>query len=448
MPQSVEMRSAAGRALRSAVPRSSHAEWSPSPARPDPLEVLQLQAATRLPELGRLRYERMAESPFSFFRGAAAVMAMDLASTPTTGVYVQACGDAHVNNFGFFASPERNLVFDINDFDETIPGPWEWDVKRLCASLHVVARQRGLRAADADAIVTATARAYRMHLADYATWDTLDLFYERTEIRRVVEHFPIRRRSGVVREIKRARRKDHLRAVAKLTHVVDGRRRFRDDPPLLVHLDRTGHGDDEVKGLIEDYRRTLTEDRRYMFDRFELLDVARKVVGVGSVGTRCWIALMAGRENPESDFIVLQAKEAQPSVLEPYVGPSVHGQHAKRVVVGQRLVQAASDVFLGWAEGPASGRHYYVRQLWDSKGQGNPLEMDVGTLTRYGGLCAWVLARSHARTGDAVRISAYLGKGAKFDRAVAEFSRAYAITNEADHRALLDAGLGDAELRT
>jgi uncharacterized protein (DUF2252 family) len=364
-------------------------------------------------------------------------MAMDLATTPTTGVYVQACGDAHVNNFGFFASPERNLVFDINDFDETIPGPWEWDVKRLCASLHVVARQRGLRLADADAIVTAAARTYRTRLADYATWDTLDLFYERTEIRRVVEHFPIRRRSGVVREIKRARRKDHLRAVAKLTHVVDGRRRFLDDPPLLVHLEQTGHGVEEVKGLIEDYRSTLTDDRRYMFDRFELLDVARKVVGVGSVGTRCWIALMAGRE-----------KEAQPSVLEPYVGPSAHGQHAKRVVVGQRLVQAASDVFLGWAEGPMSGRHYYVRQLWDSKGQGNPLEMDVGTLTRYGGLCAWVLARSHARTGDAVMISAYLGKSTKFDRAVAEFSRAYAITNEADHETLIDAKLGEPELQT
>ncbi len=445
---SVENRRAAGRELRSAVPRSSHAEWSPSPARHDPLEVLELQAATRLPELGRLRYERMAESPFSFFRGAAAVMAMDLATTPTTGVYVQACGDAHINNFGFFASPERNLVFDINDFDETIPGPWEWDVKRLCASLHIVARQRGLRLVDADDIVLAAARTYRMRLADYATWDTLDLFYERTEIRRVVEHFPIRRRSGVVREIKRARRKDHLRAVAKLTHVVDGRRQFLDDPPLLVHLEQTGRGMEEVQGLIEDYRGTLTDDRRYMFDRFELLDVARKVVGVGSVGTRCWIALMAGRENPGSDFIVLQAKEAQQSVLEPYVVPSAHGQHAKRVVVGQRLVQAASDVFLGWAEGPTTGHHYYIRQLWDSKGQGNPMDMDVGTLTRYGGLCAWVLARSHARTGDAVMISAYLGKSMKFDRAIAEFARAYAVSNEADHRALVDAKLGDPGLQT
>ena len=401
----------------------------------------------RLPELGRLRYERMAESPFSFFRGAAAVMAMDLATTPTTGVYVQACGDAHVNNFGFFASPERNLVFDINDFDETIPGPWEWDVKRLCASLHVVARQRGLRPGDADAIVMAAARTYRTHLADYATWDTLDLFYERTEIRRVVEHFPIRRRSGVVREIKRARRKDHLRAVAKLTHVVDGRRRFLDDPPLLVHLEQTGHGMDEVKGLIEDYRSTLTDDRRYMFDRFELLDVARKVVGVGSVGTRCWIALMAGRGEPRVRLHRPPGERGPASVLRTLRRPLDRtGSTPSAWSSGNALSRRPATS--SWAgpkdpDGPAATTSV---NSGTPRARGIPWTWTSGPSPATGALCAWVLARSHARTGDAVMISAYLGKGAKFDRAIAEFSRAYAITNEADHRALVEAKLGDREL--
>jgi uncharacterized protein (DUF2252 family) len=380
----------------------------------------------------------MAESPFAFFRGAAAVMARDLASTPTTDIPVQACGDAHVNNFGFFASPERNLVFDINDFDETVPGPWEWDVKRLCTSLQVVARQRGWSDADCDAVVEAAARTYRQRMADYASWHTLDLFYERTEIKEVVEHFPVRHRSGVKRYAKRARRKDHLRAVTKLTTVVDGQRRFIDDPPLLVHLDRTEHDLDEAMGLIERYRATLPDDRRYMFDRYRLLDVARKVVGVGSVGTRCWIALLSGPDDPDADFIVLQAKEAQASVLEPYAGESLLGHHGKRVVIGQRLIQAASDIFLGWAEGPKTGHSYYVRQLWDFKGQGDPMVMDPNNLSHYGALCAWILARSHSRTGDAVKISGYLGKAKAFDRAIAAFSRRYALTNEADHQALID----------
>ena len=444
--QSVDARRETGRSIRSSVPRSAHGEWRPSPDRPDPLEVLETQAISRLSELGPLRYQRMAESPFAFFRGAAAVMAMDLASTPATGVHVQACGDAHVNNFGFFASPERNLVFDINDFDETVPGPWEWDVKRLCASLYIVARQRGLSPSDCDAVATAAARTYRERLADYASWHTLDLFYERTEIKEVVEHFPLRHRPGVRRDVKRARRKDHLRAVTKLTTVVDGHRRFVADPPLLVPLDRTDRDMSDALGLIEGYRKTLSADRRYLFDRYRLLDVARKVVGVGSVGTRCWIALLAGPDDPDADFIVLQAKEAQASVLEPYVGESLLGHHGKRVVVGQRLIQAASDIFLGWAEGPATGHNYYVRQLWDFKGQGDPMTMKPGTLSHYGALCAWILARSHARTGDAVKISGYLGRATAFDRAIAAFSRQYAINNEADHRALVDgiAGRGQA----
>ncbi|MCC6642364.1 MAG: DUF2252 domain-containing protein, partial [Deltaproteobacteria bacterium] len=311
-----------GRALRAEVPRSAHGEWSAPPGRRDPLELLEAQAAARLPELVPIRYARMAESPFAFFRGAAAVMAADLASSPATGIHVQACGDAHVTNFGFFASPERNLVFDINDFDETLPGPWEWDVKRLCASLHVVGRQRGWSRADCDTLVLTAARSYRERIADYATWHTLDLFYERTEIRRVIEHFPVRYRSVVRNDVKRARRKDHLRAVTRFTELVDGRRRFVADPPLTVRLEQTEHDLGDATALIESYRETLPEERRRMFDRFQLVDVALRVVGVGSVGTRCWVALFAGPDDPNADFIVLQAKEAQRSVLEPYAGPS------------------------------------------------------------------------------------------------------------------------------
>lgn len=314
--------------------------------------------------------------------------------------------------------------------------------ERLCTSLHVVARQRGWSGADCDAVVEAAARTYRRRIADYASWHTLDLFYERAEIKEVVEHFPVRHRSGMKRTVNRARRKDHLRAVTKLTEVVDGQRRFNDDPPLLVHLDRTEHDLDEARGLIDRYRTTLSADRRYMFDRYRLLDVARKVVGVGSVGTRCWVALLSGPDDPEADFIVLQAKEAQPSVLEPYVGQSPLGHHGKRVVVGQRLIQAASDIFLGWAEGPITGHSYYIRQLWDFKGQGDPMVMEPENLSHYGALCAWILARSHARTGDAVKISGYLGKAKAFDRAIAAFARRYATMNEGDHGLLAGAVAG------
>jgi uncharacterized protein (DUF2252 family) len=429
----------AGRALRTEVPRSAHAEWSAPAGRADPVAVLEQQGETRVPELLPIRYGRMAESPFAFFRGAAAVMALDLSSNPVTGIRVQACGDAHVTNFGKFASPERKLVFDINDFDETVPGPWEWDVKRLCASLHVVSRQRGFSRKECDRVVLEAAQTYRGRLAQYATWHTLDLWYERTEIKQVIDHFPMKYQSSVKRDVKRARRKDHMRAVNKLTRTVDGHRQFVEAPPLIVHLEDTGVGVDDVTGLVESYRSTLSEDRRFMFDRFRLVDVARKVVGVGSVGTRCWIALFEGPDHPETDLIVLQVKEAPPSVLEPYVGESELGHGGRRVVVGQHLIQAASDVFLGWAEGPNSGRHYYVRQLWDFKGQGDPMVMEPEHLSRYGALCAWILARAHARTGDAVKISAYLGTSDRFDRAIAEFCARYAETNEQDHAALLDA---------
>jgi uncharacterized protein (DUF2252 family) len=405
----------------------------------DPIAVLEQDAATRVAELIPVRHARMAESPFAFFRGGAAIMAMDLATTPVTGLRVQATGDAHIGNFGKFASPERSLVFDLNDFDETLPGPWEWDVKRLCTSLQIAGRERGFSSDQCEGVVVAAARSYREHLADYATWRVLDLWYERTEIKDVIEHFPMKYRARVDRDAAKARRKDHLRAVARHTRVVDGRHHFREDPPLLVHVTHTDADLADVADVVDVYRATLAEERHEMFDRFRVVDVARKVAGVGSVGTRCWVALLEGPDHPETDLIVLQVKEAQPSVLEPYVGASELGHHGKRVVAGQRLIQAASDIFLGWTTAPRSGRQYYVRQLWDAKGQGDPMVMPVRDLAHYGALCAWILARSHARSGDAVQIAGYLGTSSRFDLAMAQFAERYARTNARDHAALLDA---------
>ncbi|MET0276249.1 MAG: DUF2252 domain-containing protein [Acidimicrobiia bacterium] len=437
MKRSIDERRGAGRARRADVSRSMYDDWDVALRVEDPIAVLERQAEPRVPELRPIRYERMAESPFAFFRGAAAVMASDLAVMPTTGIRVQACGDAHVDNFGLFASPERNLVFDINDFDETVPGPWEWDVLRLCTSLHVVARQRGFSPKQCDDVTRDAARTYRGRVADYSTWRVLDLWYERTEIKAFIEHFPKRYRAHVTRDVKRAWRKDHLRAVDKLTTVVDGHRRFVEDPPLVVHAENSEVDAEMVHGLVDAYRANLADERRQLFDRYRLVDVARKVVGVGSVGTRCWIALFEGPDDPARDLIVLQVKEATTSVLEPHVGASAFTDHGQRVVVGQRLVQAASDVFLAWANAPQSQRHYYVRQLWDLKGKSDPMAMDLGHLRRHGELCAWVLARSHARTGDAVEITGYLGKGTAFDDAVTAFARRYASVNEQDHARLV-----------
>jgi uncharacterized protein (DUF2252 family) len=428
-----------GRALRKVVPRSELGAWDPVPDRADPIDVLEGQAASRVPELVPIRYGRMAASPFAFFRGGAAIMAADLATTPVTGLTVQACGDAHVSNFGKFATPERNIAFDINDFDETVPGPWEWDVKRLCVSLNIVARANGFRRRDADRVVRAAACAYRERTAWFATRRTMELWYDRIHVDDVIGHFPRRYRAALERDIRKARRKDHARALTKLTQAVDGRIVFAEDPPLLVHLEAAGHDMDEATPMIERYRESLTDVRRELFDRFHVVDAARKVVGVGSVGTRCWILLLEGPDHPEGDRLVLQVKEAQDSVLEPYVGASALGHHGKRVVVGQKLTQAASDLFLGWTTAPDSGRQYYVRQLWDVKGQSDPLAMDVRNLSHYSTLCAWALARAHARTGDAVQLSGYLGGSERFDEAIVDFSAAYARTNERDHEALLAA---------
>lgn len=432
----------AGRALRADTPRSAHAEWTVSERMQDPIDVLEQQARTRVAELIPVRYARMAESPFAFFRGAAAVMAMDLSTTPVTGLTVQACGDAHVANFGTFATPGRTVVFDINDFDETDPGPWEWDVKRLAASLHVVARQHGFPERKRDDVVLAAVRVYREYLAQYAGMRTLEVWYDRTTAADLLEHFPRRYRAQARRDVERALRKDHMRAVTKLITDEGGRAAFIENPPLVVHLDATGHDMDEVAEMVDDYRSSLADDRRFLLDRYRIVDVARRVVGVGSVGTRCWVCLFETRvELPggAADRIVLQVKEAQRSVLSPYVGVSKFGHEGRRVVAGQRLTQAASDIFLGWCEGPRSGRQYYVRQLWDVKGQGDLTRMDLGKLTHYGALCARALARAHARTGDAATLAGYLGNGDGFDWAIARFAAKYAAHNDRDHAALVDA---------
>jgi len=436
-----------GRQLRDTAPRSSHGAWEPLPTRQAALDVLRTQEETRIADLIPVRHARMAVSPFTFFRGAAAVMAMDLASTPVTGLQVQACGDAHVTNFGEFATPERNVVFDINDFDETLPGPWEWDVKRLCASLQVVTRQEGFTPAQSRRVVTTAVREYRERMDTYAGMRALEVWYDRIHIEDVVAHFPKSYRPRVLRHLVKVHRKTHQRAAAKLRWSAEDGDRFVEEPPLLVRLDHTEYEMAEVVTMLDNYRLTLTGDRRALFDRFELVDVARKVVGVGSVGTSCWVVLFEGPRHRDGDPLILQIKEAQPSVLEAYVGPSPFEHQGMRVVEGQRLTQAASDIFLGWTQGPRSGRHYYVRQLWDVKGQGDPTAMDPDGLVYYGALCAWGLARAHARTGDAVQIAGYLGSGDVFDEAIAEFADRYAQVNEEDHRAFVAAiAAGEVEV--
>ncbi len=422
------------------MPRSVHADWNVEARDRDAVAVLEGQARTRVAELVPVRYERMAASPFAFFRGGAAIMAMDLAATPVTGLTVQACGDAHVANFGTFATPERNIVFDINDFDETERGPWEWDVKRLATSLHVVGREHGFKASQRDEVVLEAVRVYREYVDDYSRMRTLDVWYDRTTADDLVAHFPKRYRAQAERDVTRALRKDHVRAVTRLTADRAGRPRFVEDPPIVVHLDDLAPGMDDVEATIAEYRQSLADERRFLFDRFRVVDVARRVVGVGSVGTRCWVALLEAVTPAQRtpDRIVLQVKEAQPSVLAPYVGPTPTGHEGRRVVSGQRLTQAASDLFLGWCQAP-SGHHYYVRQLWDVKGQGDLTRMDRGKLTHYGALCARALARAHARTGDGAAIAGYLGGGTAFDRAIAGFAANYAAANERDHASLVDA---------
>jgi uncharacterized protein (DUF2252 family) len=441
-----------GKAARSAVPRDSHSGYDLPADRPDPVGLLERQAVTRVPDLVPVRYGRMLASPFSYFRGAALSMAADLAATPVSGLAVQACGDAHLSNFGVYASPERALVFDLNDFDETLPGPWEWDVKRLAASLEVAGRGNGYRSGPRRKVVTAAVARYREAMRVFADQGDLTVWYARAETGALREQFGSQLAAHEQQQadsaVAKARTRDSLQELAKLTKLVDGRPRIVADPPLLVPLSDlvTDSADQakletELRSLIGGYRRTLETDRRYLLEQFEYADMARKVVGVGSVGTRCWIVLMLGRDT--SDPLFLQVKEAERSVLEDFAGASDYANHGQRVVAGQRLMQAASDIFLGWQRtqvDPDGRPHdFYIRQLRDGKFSADIETMTEAGMRAYGELCGWTLARAHARSGDRIAIAAYLGQSPVFDQAIAEFAAAYADQNERDHQALVAA---------
>jgi len=448
---SIAERVARGKAARAEVPRSSHGIYEPSPTRVDPVEILERQAATRVPELVPIRYGRMLVSPFTFYRGAAMIMAHDLGPTPRSGLTVQCCGDAHLSNFGVFASPERRLVFDVNDFDETLPGPWEWDVKRLAASMLIAARDNGYRAKDEERIVLDTVGRYRTAMAEFAAMNNLEVWYSRLEIERLIEDLAPQFKQKVVerteKAIAKARTKDSMAAFSKLTQSVDGDVRIVDQSPLIVPIDKLAPGEEReemfeaLRDLLRGYRRTLEFDRRVLLEQFRLTDFARKIVGVGSVGTRAWIALLVGRDG--QDPLFLQMKEAEASVLEEILGASQFSNHGERVVTGQRLMQASSDIFLGWLH-VKSGldqkpRDFYGRQLKDWKGSAEIEQMIPRGMAVYGQLCGWTLARAHARSGDRIAIASYLGTSDRLDRAILEFSKAYAEQNERDYQTLAEA---------
>jgi len=448
-PDSPTERAARGKAARAAVPRSYHADWEPSSHRPDPVDLLEAQARTRVPELVAIRYGRMLVSPLSFYRGAACVMAADLAGLPRTGLPTQLCGDAHLSNFGVFAAPDRRLVFGVVDFDETLPGPFEWDVKRLAASVAVAGRDRGFSRKQREAIDLVVGRAYRKAMRRFAAMRNLELWYARTDVDELMGRW---RRAGTDEQIERlernvakARTKDSFRALAKLTAIVDGERRFVAAPPLVVPIeDVVGDAayplEASLRELLRAYHGSLAADRRRLLERFRYAHAARKVVGVGSVGTRAWVCLLLGRD--AGDPLLLQLKQAEASVLEPYLGKSEIDHHGQRVVEGQRLCQSASDILLGWIR--ATGidgvsRDFYVRQLWDAKGSANVEAMEPSALAAVARACGSELARAHARAGDAIAIASYLGKKDVFERSIAAFAEAYADQNERDFQALQDA---------
>ena len=446
---SVAERAAFGKAARADVPRSSHAAVASQLDRPDPVDLLEEQARTRVPELVPIRYGRMLVSPFTFFRGAAYVMASDLAQGPRTRLHAQLCGDAHLSNFGTYSAPDRRLVFDMNDFDETLPGPFEWDVKRLITSFAVAGRDRGFPAAERATINHAAVRSYCRSMAAFAAMRTFDVWYSRIDIDDLVRHASTQASVADMKRfeknVAKARSKDSLSAFAKLTETVDGEPRFVSNPPLVVPATEIfGMPADEMiektRVLVRVYRNTLANDRRQLLERFQFVDLARKVVGVGSVGTRAWIALFVGRDN--ADPLILQIKEAQASVLEAFVGKSEFANHGQRVVEGQRLMQATGDLMLGWlhAEGPDGvERDFYVRQLWDQKGSAVVDAMSASAMTWYARVCGQTLARAHARSGDAIAIANYLGSGKSFGSAVVAFGEAYADQNERDYAALKSA---------
>jgi uncharacterized protein (DUF2252 family) len=442
-------RAAEGKAARSAARRSSHGSWAPAPGRADPVVLLEAQAASRVPDLVPIRYGRMAASPFAFFRGAAAVMAADLAHTPVSGLRAQLCGDAHLSNFGAFAAPDRRLVFDLDDFDETLPGPWEWDLKRLAVSFEIAAAESGFKRKLRDRVVGTAARSYREAMRDFAGLGNLDVWYARLDVEARLaeieaedpEAMPRLRRS-----IEKARAKDSLRALARLTEESGGEIRFRSEPPLLVPGEELVPAADGrsiaemVEGVFDTYRASLAPDLQTLLEGYRFRQIARKVVGVGSVGTRAWVVLLTG--DGDRDPLFLQAKEADASVLEPHAGASGCANHGQRVVEGQRLMQATGDIFLGWCR--ATGldgreRDFYVRQLWDWKRSVEVERLGPRGLEVYARVCGWTLARAHARSGDRFAIAAYLGGGESFDAAIARFAAAYAEQNLRDHAALLDA---------
>lgn len=448
---SVDERVARGKAARNEVPRSSHGHWVPASHRPDPITLLEEQARSRVPELVPIRYGRMLVSPFTFYRGAALIMAADLAATPRSGLNAQLCGDAHLSNFGVFASPERRLMFDINDFDETLPGPWEWDLKRLAASFEIAGRNLGFTVDQRREIVRAGVAEYRTALREASGRRNLDVWYAHVEAEKLFAQLKTKatakQRAKAEANMAKARTRDSMQAFSKLTHEVDGERRIIADPPLIIPIEdllpaprERAEVDEELRGLIRSYRETLETDRRHLLEEFHYVHAARKVVGVGSVGTRAWIVLMLGRDG--RDPLFLQAKEAEESVLERFVGKSQYANHGQRVVAGQRLMQAASDIFLGW-EGltglDGQVRDFYVRQLRDWKGSADVDTMAASVMVFYSRMCAATLARAHARSGDRIAIASYLGNSDVFDRAIVAFSAAYADQNERDYEALVNA---------
>jgi uncharacterized protein (DUF2252 family) len=445
-PLSHADREARGKDARAVAPLESHAEFRPDSSR-DPVGLLLGQAQSRVPELVPIRHGRMLVSPFTFYRGAALPMAADLADTPASGLRVQLCGDAHVSNFGAFASPERRLVFDVNDFDETLPGPFEWDVKRLAASLSVAGRDNGFPAKDRRKILLAAVEGYRTAMRGFAQQPLLDVWYAHMDIEQTIGQFrsqiKAKRFKAGEAMLAKARTRDSMQALDKLTTVVDGQRQIISDPPVVVPVEELFsdmQADtiyEELRSVVGKYRRTLQSDRRHLLEQFALVQLARKVVGVGSVGTRAWILLMDGGDGIEPLF--LQAKEAQPSVLAEYCGRSKYNNEGERVVAGQHLMQAQSDIFLGWTRVPAPDgvdRDFYVRQLRDWKFSMPIEQMIPSGLTVYAQLCGWTLARAHARSGDRIALAAYLGRSAKFDQAIAEFAETYADQNERDYAAL------------
>ncbi len=448
-----------GKSLRKEVPRKSHAEWVPAADRPDPVHLLRSQGESRVLALLPLRYERMSVSAFTFYRGAALIMASDLSCIPTTGIVVQACGDAHISNFGMFSSPERRTVFDINDFDETLPGPWEWDIKRLATSVEICGRDNGFSKKDRKEAVRSCARGYRKGMAAFAEMGHLDVWYAHLDVDSLHEKLSSTLDAKIVKKankaINKAKGKDSVKAVSKFTEVVDGKLRIISNPPLIIPIRELASNpnsgqlaehfeEDVVRSMLhkvrEKYRSTLPSDTRHLIDRYTSVDFAHKVVGVGSVGTRAWIVVMQGAD--ENDPLVLQVKEAQESVLERYLGKNEKQQHGHRVVSGQRAMQSTSDMLLGWCKLPAEDgtiKDYYVRQLWNGKGSIDLSLLNPGQLAKLSEACGWILAHAHARTGNRFAIASYLGKSDKFDKAITKFAAAYANQNERDYQRFMEA---------